>query len=162
MSRYYLDWCLLKHTVQSHLIMQQYFKPPKLDSIEIGDYIEVMEGEHMGRHGVVDWFLKKDTKLWFQDIFTVDNTECSGRLSSISVPTAIVQRMSIMQTVQFTKERGYDIRPGDVVTVACGPEYEAKGVVQSVDFPNACLTLLCNSDHALVSTINLNSGISNL
>ncbi|KAG2113777.1 uncharacterized protein F5147DRAFT_650196 [Suillus discolor] len=247
-SRYYLDRRLLKHTVQSWLPMQQYFNPPKLDSIEIarpishfctlgassaarahrrthlrfhrsssvypfhvrsvhrmiiffphkhwtlslkisvisanrhkhqfsysniqtssylspdslkesqstfltyiGDYIEVMEGEHMGKRGVVDWFSKKDTNLWFRDIFIVDNTECSGGLSSISVPAAIVQRTSITQTIQFTKERGYDVRPGDVVTVARGPEYEAKGVVQSIDFPNACLTLLCDGDHALIN-----------
>ncbi|KAG2124846.1 uncharacterized protein EDB93DRAFT_1110428 [Suillus bovinus] len=104
---------------------------------------------------IVDWLSKKDTKLWFRDIFTMDDTECSGKLSSISVPIAIVQRTSTTQTIQFTKERGYNIRPGDIVTVARGPEYEEKGVVQSVDFPNARLTLLCDGDHSLASTINL-------
>jgi hypothetical protein len=132
------------------------------DSIEIGDYIEVLKGEHVGKCRVINWFPKGDTKLLFRDIFTVDNDESSSGLSSISVPVAIVQRMSTTQTIQFTKERGYDIKPGDVMTVVRGPEYEAKGVVQSVDFPNARLTLLCDIDHTLVSTIHLDSGISDM
>ncbi|KAG2086017.1 uncharacterized protein F5147DRAFT_659334 [Suillus discolor] len=41
-------------------------------------------------------------------------------------------------------------KPGDVVRVARGPEYPAKGVVRSVDFPNTCLTLLSEIDHSLV------------
>ncbi|KAG1867358.1 hypothetical protein F4604DRAFT_1927661 [Suillus subluteus] len=81
------------------------------------------------------------------DIFTLNNVE----LSSISVPAAMVQWTDITKTIQYMKERGYDIRPGDVVTVVHGPEYEAKGVVQCVDFPNAHLTLLCEGDHSLIN-----------
>lgn len=135
----------------SRLPTQQYFEPPKPDSIQIGDYIEVQEGEHKGKRGIVDWCAKGDTYIWFWDIFIPKNTE----LSSISVPAAIVQRTDIGKTIQYTKERGYDVRPGDVVTVVRGPEYEAKGVVQHVDFPNAHLTLLCHGDHSLVSMIHL-------
>jgi hypothetical protein len=51
------------------------------------------------------------------------------------------------------KEKGYDVKPGDVVRVVHGLEYQVKGVVQSVDFPKAQLTLLSESDRSLVSTI---------
>ena len=66
-----------------------------------------------------------------------------------------VQRTRLPQTIKFTKEKGYDIKPGDVVSVARGPEYQTKGVVQNVDFLKARLTLLSESDHSLVSEFNL-------
>ncbi|KAG1890413.1 hypothetical protein F4604DRAFT_1914959 [Suillus subluteus] len=110
--------------MQSQLLTQQHFQPLELDSIQIGDFIEVLQGEHMGKRGVVDWFAKGDDKIWFQDIFTMESIESSGGLSSLSVPTALVQRMNLTPTLQYTKERGYDVRPGDVVTVIRGPEYE--------------------------------------
>ncbi|KAG1811296.1 hypothetical protein EV424DRAFT_1542578 [Suillus variegatus] len=131
--RYYLDRRPLNHTVQSHFPAQQHFEPQELDSIQIGDFIEVLEGEHMGKRGVVDWFSQGDNKLWFWDIFNMESIESSGGLSSLSVP-----------------ESGYDVRPGDIVTVICGPEYEAKGVVQSVDFPNAHLSVLCDGNHTVI------------
>ncbi|KAG1740431.1 uncharacterized protein EDB91DRAFT_1248312 [Suillus paluster] len=55
------------------------------------------------------------------------------------------------KTLQFTKERGYDVKPGDVVIVARGPEFQMKGVVQIVDFPNTCLTLISEGDYSLVN-----------
>jgi hypothetical protein len=75
---------------------------------------------------------------------------------------AFVQQTRLPQTIKFTKEKGYDVRPGDVMRVAHGPEYQTKGIVQRVDFPKACLTLLSESDHSLVSEIELDSGISDL
>jgi hypothetical protein len=62
-----------------------------------------------------------------------------------------------VQIPNFTKERGYDVKPGDRVRVARGSHYKATGIVQSVDFPNACLTLKCDSGDTLVSTILLNA-----
>ncbi|KAG1729930.1 hypothetical protein EDB19DRAFT_1832236 [Suillus lakei] len=148
-SKYYLDRRPLTHTLTSRLPMQQYFEPSESDSIQIRDYIEVQEGEHRGKHGVVDWCAKGDTNIWFQDIFTPKNTE----LSSISVPAAIVQWTDLTKTIQYMKERGYDVRPGDVMTVVRGLEYEAQGVVQHVDFPNARLVLMCDGNHSLLNIL---------
>ncbi|KAG1885840.1 uncharacterized protein F5891DRAFT_1201663 [Suillus fuscotomentosus] len=150
-SKYYLDLRPLNHTLNSHLPAQQFFEPLESDSIQIGDYIEVLEGEHMGRRGVVNWFAKGDTCLWFRDILTADSTEPDDTLGSILVPAGIVQRTDLRKTLQFTKDKGYDVRPGDVVTVARGLEHGAKGVVQSVDFPNARLTLLCEGDYSIIT-----------
>ncbi|KAG1889590.1 uncharacterized protein F5891DRAFT_1198655 [Suillus fuscotomentosus] len=116
-SKYYLDQCPLNHTVHSQFPMQQDFEPSELDSIQIGDFIEVLDGEHMGKRGVVDWLAKGDNKLWFRDILSMESIESSGGLSSLSVPIAIVQRTDLTATIQYTKERGYDVRPGDIVTV---------------------------------------------
>ncbi|KAG2127246.1 hypothetical protein DEU56DRAFT_958827 [Suillus clintonianus] len=151
-SKYYLDQRPLKHTLNSHLPTQQHFKPPSdSDTIEIGDYIQVMDGEHTGKRGIVDWCCKRESYLWFRDILTAHDTESSDDLSSIKVFTTMVRRTNLAQTIQFTKERGYDVRPGDAVSVARGPELGAKGIVQRVDFPNAHLILLCDGDKSLIN-----------
>ncbi|KAG2109826.1 hypothetical protein DEU56DRAFT_920264 [Suillus clintonianus] len=150
-SKYYLDRRPLSHALPSQLPTQQYFEPsPDSESIEIGDNIRVGDGPHAGKFGIVTWITSGSTYLWFRDVCTQDNTESSGELSSISVPTAFVQRTNLTHTLQYTKERGYDVRPGDVVSVVRGPEYEAKGFVHSVDFPNARLTLVSDGDRSLV------------
>jgi hypothetical protein len=63
----------------------------------------------------------------------------------------VVRRVRIPDVLKFTKEKGYDVKPGDRVRVARGSDYGATGIVQSVDFPNAHLTLKCDGGDALVS-----------
>ncbi|KAG2028666.1 hypothetical protein BDR03DRAFT_988281, partial [Suillus americanus] len=100
------------HVCQEATKEVQHFEPPSnSDSIEIRDYIQVVDGEHTGRHGTMDWFSKGDTNLWFRDIFTANNVKSS--LSSILVPVTMVQWTDLAQTILFTKERGYDVKPGD-------------------------------------------------
>ncbi|KAG2091351.1 uncharacterized protein F5147DRAFT_657956 [Suillus discolor] len=158
-SRYYLDHHYQTCTMQSHLPLYQHFEPPpESQSIEIGDYIEVLVGEHMGKQGIVTWSPGPQaiggTQLWFQDespqTSTLHYTEYYSGPPSIQIPVAFVQRTRLPQTIKFTKEKGYDLKPGDVVRVARGPEYQTKGIVQSVDFPKARLTLLSESDHSLI------------
>ncbi|KAG2340114.1 hypothetical protein BDR05DRAFT_1002860 [Suillus weaverae] len=119
-SKFYLDHCPLCHTLQPQLPTQQYFEQPlDSESIKIGDMIEVLKGVQRGKWGIVQWFPKGGTHLWFQD-------------------------------TQYTKEKGYDIRPGDIVSVLRGPEYQRKGVVESIDFLNGRLTLISDSDFSLI------------
>ncbi|KAG1807644.1 uncharacterized protein BJ212DRAFT_1303361 [Suillus subaureus] len=138
------------HGELSRLPMQQHLKPPSdFNSNEIGDYIEVLDGEHMGKCSVMNWYYKGATNLWFWDILD-DKRECSDGLWSISVPVAMVQQTNLAQTIQYTKDRGYDIRLGDVMIVLCGLEYQMKGVMHNVNFPNTCLTILSDGDQSLV------------
>lgn len=135
--------------------MQQHYEPPPDKSIQVGDPIEVLIGEHMGKCGIVSWFPVGAAQLWFRDanpVFIEEETEYSLGPPIIQVAAAFVRRTHLSQTITYTKERGYDVRPGDVVSVARGPEYQAKGIVQSVDFPKARLTLLSESDQSLVCT----------
>lgn len=106
----------------------------------------MLSGEHEGKCSIVRWLSKGGNNLWFQD----------GTLN-IPVPISVVRRTHLphLQTLQYTKDRGYDVKPGDVVRVARGPEYQTKGVVRNVDFPNARLSLLSDIDHSLVSNIFL-------
>ncbi|KAG1802905.1 uncharacterized protein HD556DRAFT_1437964 [Suillus plorans] len=113
-SKYYLDCRHLSHMLHAQLPAQQLFKPPPdIESIQIGDCIEVLVGEHMGKCGI-----------W--------------------------THLPHLQTLQYTKDKGYDVKPGDVVRVARGLEYQTKGIVRSVNFPHARLTLLSDIDHSLV------------
>lgn len=112
----------------------------------------------MGKCGIVDWFPSGGSMLWFRDtnpmLTTGDDTHV--RPPSIQVPAIMVQRMHLPPTIKFMRDRGYDVRPGDVVSVARGPEYEATGVMQSVNVPEACLTILSTRDHTIVSSMQLN------
>lgn len=119
----------------------------------------------MGKCGIVSWFPVGATQLWFRDanpIFIEDETKYDLGPPILQVPTVFVRRTHLAQTITYTKERGYDVGPGDVVSVARGPEYQAKGVVQSVDFPKARLKLLSESDQSLVSTFQHDLSISDL
>ncbi|KAG1738151.1 uncharacterized protein EDB91DRAFT_1249469 [Suillus paluster] len=60
-------------------------------------------------------------------------------------------RIHLAQTIKYTKDKGYDIRPGDFVNVARRLEYQATAVVQSVDFLMARLTLLSQTDGSLIN-----------
>lgn len=125
----------------------------------------MLAGPHFKKCGIVEWIAMKGTMLWFRDanpLLVGDDVEPSVGPSRICVPATIVQRTKLPTTISFTKERGYDVKAGDVVSVARGPEYQRRGVVQSVDFPNACLTLLSDGDHTLVSINYYDSSMADL
>ncbi|KAG1895209.1 uncharacterized protein F5891DRAFT_984416 [Suillus fuscotomentosus] len=123
-SRYYLDRCPLHHTFQASLPTRQHFEPcPESDSIEVGDHIEVLAGEHWRKCGVVEWFSMGGTMLWFRDMnFTLagDDVKSSVVPSRIQVPATVVRRTKLPDTLKYTQERGYDVRPGDVIDVPIG------------------------------------------
>ncbi|KAG1759388.1 hypothetical protein EDD22DRAFT_849256 [Suillus occidentalis] len=120
-SKYYLARRPLKHVLQKLPPTQQLFEPPpKTESIEIGDYVEVLGGH-------------------------------TGPLVLIQVLLVWVRRIRLAQTIKYTTDKGYDVKPGDFVNVAHGPEYQTTGVVQSVDFAMAHLTLLSQTDGSLIN-----------
>lgn len=99
--------------------------------------------------------------LWFRDV-NHPLTENEFRSPHIAVPATISQRIRLPPTLKFTKDRGYDIRPGDSISVARGPEYLATGIVQTVDFIQARLQFLSDGDQSLVRrTVAFISNISN-
>ncbi|KAG1795958.1 uncharacterized protein HD556DRAFT_1307185 [Suillus plorans] len=119
-----------QEATNEELPTQPDFDPlPKLKSLQISNDIEVCAGEYMGQCGIVMWFSMGETTLWFWARGVIQD-------QLINIPTAFVQHIHPFKTLQFTKERGYDVRPGDVVIVACGPEFQTKGVMQTMDFPN--------------------------
>ncbi|KAG1788772.1 uncharacterized protein HD556DRAFT_1447617 [Suillus plorans] len=118
-SKYYLDRRPLSHTPQARLPTQQLFNPPPdIESIQIGDSIDVLMGEHIGKSGIVHWLSKGGNYLWFQH-----------ESLNIPVPIKVVQRIFKPQTLQYMQDKGYNVKPGDVVRVARGSEYPVKGVI---------------------------------
>ncbi|KAG2071710.1 hypothetical protein BDR04DRAFT_1117535 [Suillus decipiens] len=45
-----------------------------------------------------------------------------------------------------TAKHGYDVRPGDIVSITQGPEFYSKGTVSSMNFLGAKLTIDTNYD----------------
>ncbi|KAG1823890.1 uncharacterized protein BJ212DRAFT_1296412 [Suillus subaureus] len=148
-SKYYLDRCPLMHALQSQLPTQQICEPPPdTESLEIGDYVKVLEGYYKGKCGTISWFSLGTSVLYLW----VDNTPmCASALVMIKVPLAWVQQMYLALTIKYTKDKGYDVRPGDFVKVVHGPEHQMTGVVHSIDFPMAHLTLLSQTDESLIN-----------
>ncbi|KAG1749183.1 hypothetical protein EDD22DRAFT_850974 [Suillus occidentalis] len=108
-SKYYLDQHPLGHMQQAQPPIQQLFTPPTdVESIQIGDCVEVLVGEHIGKCDIVHWLPKGGDGLWFQD----------GTFN-IPVPMAVVWRTCLphLQTLQFMKDKGYDVGPGNIVDV---------------------------------------------
>ena len=143
------------------------------DDIQIGDYIKVLLGEHNGKYGTVRWLdgtvrwldgtvrwldgtvrWLDGTDLWFIDETNISQTTgFNFATSGVRVPTESVRRLHFLNILKFTKESGYNVKPGDNVLIARGPHYGITGTVQSVDFPNASLKLKCDNDNTSVSNI---------
>ncbi|KAI6037654.1 hypothetical protein EDC04DRAFT_2604570 [Pisolithus marmoratus] len=58
---------------------------------------------------------------------------------SVSMDKALITPPS---TLQFSREREYDVTIGDCVQVVHGPAVDIKGLICSVDFISGCLTVL--------------------
>ncbi|KAG1897337.1 uncharacterized protein F5891DRAFT_982725 [Suillus fuscotomentosus] len=146
-SRYYLDRCPLHHILHSSLPTQQHlYSPPESESLQVGDHIEVLAGEHWKKCGIVEWIPTGGTMLWFRDASPVlagDDVESGVGPFRIQVPVTIVQRTKLPNTLRYTKDKGYDVRPGDVTI-------KAKGSYRASTFQTARLTLLSDSDHSLI------------
>ncbi|KAG1801728.1 uncharacterized protein BJ212DRAFT_1487621 [Suillus subaureus] len=97
------------------------------DSHKIGDHIEVLVGQHIGKQGIMTIPPHGGTDLWFQDEslqnFIAGATKYYLGPPIIQVPVATIWQMHLPQTIKFTREKGYDIKPGDVIEVAHSPEY---------------------------------------
>ncbi|KAG1780895.1 hypothetical protein EV702DRAFT_1042602 [Suillus placidus] len=135
-SKYYLHHCPVDHTLQAYMLAPQYVDPPdKPKSIKIGDYITVTVGNLIGKCGLILWATGEF--IWFQD---ETDLQRSDDHTAVATPS-----------LHLTTEHGYNIRPGDVVSVAHSPKFHTKGVVTEVDFLKALLTLETEGNHSLVT-----------
>ncbi|KAG1899890.1 uncharacterized protein F5891DRAFT_980831 [Suillus fuscotomentosus] len=152
-SKYYLDRHPLRHTLQAQLalpLLQVVEPPPKQDSIEVGDYVQVFEGEYLGKSGIVEWFPAGSTTLFLRDADLDMNADVMEGPLPVQVPAAMVQRARLAPIIKYTKDRGYDVKPGDFVSVVRGPEFGTTGFVHSVNFPMARMKIQSSSDYSLI------------
>ncbi|KAG2112352.1 uncharacterized protein F5147DRAFT_771418 [Suillus discolor] len=123
---------------------------PEHDPFEVGDYVQVFEGEYLGKSGIVEWFPTGSTILFLRDAdldMNVDNMEGPPL---VQVPVAMVQQTCLPPIIEYTKDRGYDVKPGDFMSVVHGPEFWTTGFVHSVDFPTARMKIQSSSDYSLI------------
>jgi ribosomal protein L24 len=146
-----LDRRPIDRTLQAYMSAPQYVDPPEEPkTIEIGDYVTVTMGDLIGKSGLVLW--ASGEFIWLHDDADLQRSD-DHATPFLRVQASMVERTRLPATIKFTKERGYDIRPGDAVSVARGPEFRTKGVVSAVDFLKAQLTLETDGDHSFVSFI---------
>ncbi|KAG2740339.1 hypothetical protein P692DRAFT_20753428 [Suillus brevipes Sb2] len=105
-------------------------------------------GDLLGKSGLVLW--ASGEFIWLHDDADLQRSD-DHATPFLRVQASMVERTRLPATIKFTKERGYDIRPGDAVSVARGPEFRTKGVVSAVDFLKAQLTLETDGDHSFIT-----------
>ncbi|KAG1859464.1 hypothetical protein C8R48DRAFT_673997 [Suillus tomentosus] len=141
-SKYYLECHLIDRTLKIHMSIPTYINLlQESKSIKIGDFLQVLVGDWIGKSGVVQWV--SNFLIWFQDEMELLMNDASSHVAPhfIQVEAVMVERTCLSATLEFTKEYGYNVRPEDVISIACGPEFHTEGVVHSMDFINAQLTL---------------------
>ncbi|KAG1894033.1 uncharacterized protein F5891DRAFT_1195724 [Suillus fuscotomentosus] len=134
--KYYLDHRPLRHMLQAQLalpLLQVVEPPPEHDPIEVGDY-----------------FPAGSTTLFLWDAGLDVNADDMEGPQPTQVPTAMVRRTHLAPTIKYTKDRAYDVKPGDFVSVVHGPKYRTMGFMHSVDFPTAHMRIQSSSDYALI------------
>ncbi|KAG2136428.1 hypothetical protein DEU56DRAFT_756334 [Suillus clintonianus] len=147
-SQYYLDRRPLQHSLQGQVLSSQPL--PEHESIEIGDFVEVLVGQDFGKSGTVEWVSPGGVIVWFRHSILSVTPQDDFMPPLIEAPASSIQRTRLPATIKFTKERGYDVRPGDSVSVVRGPDYMTTGVVQRVDFVKARLLVLSEDDQSIV------------
>ncbi|KAG0698113.1 hypothetical protein DFH29DRAFT_878242 [Suillus ampliporus] len=143
-SMYYLDHCPIDQTLQGHMSTQLYLDPPQESkTVEIGDYVQVLIGDWLGKSGTVQW--ASNGFIWFQDDSDLlrINDRSGVAPPFIQVAATMVECTRLSATLKFTKEHGYDVRPGDVVSVARGPEFRTQGMIT---VPIRFVTKMRNAD----------------
>ncbi|KAH0826000.1 hypothetical protein J3R83DRAFT_7469 [Lanmaoa asiatica] len=109
-----------QHLLESHSPDQQVWAPvgvlnPSIaegpvEQVQIGDMVEVRHGPHTGKTGFVFSVERPASTLSF---VSSDNVV-------YKVPTDTVSFTPDRRTLQFSPERGYDVRQGDTITVLRG------------------------------------------
>lgn len=115
-----------------------------VEQVEIGDTVEVRRGSHAGQTGVA---------------FSVERL--AGMLSFMSsdnvlykVPIDTVSFTPDHRALQFSPERGYNVRQGDVVMVIRGDHRGASGTVINVNLESKILEL-APSESPMVSCVHI-------
>ena len=105
----------------------KYPLPATISTIQCSDFAVVSSG----LEGTVEWINHKRTHIWIDQ-----NLE--------GMPIELVQWRP-PSTLSFTKERGYDIMIGDIVTVVRGRWHRNIGEVHAVSFADASIILWLSS-----------------
>ncbi|KAI6039517.1 hypothetical protein EDC04DRAFT_3007913 [Pisolithus marmoratus] len=118
-----------------------------------GDVIRVHRGPFAGQGGIIEW-ISPDGKVWVSKSGKGKNKEdaltgeCDPASSQIMVAMDIsdlhVERA--LNTLTFSKDRGYNVAVGDTVEVARGQWRHSEGIVKTVDLTKASLDIVHPAD----------------
>ena len=147
---------------------------PGHEDIRPGDTAVVLQGPHKGAEAIIEWMDVSGTQAWiylqekdesntYADVPSGSkagvrnyprrglNQQAKKIMVTVNVHDIRVQRPT--NTLNFSKERGYDVCAGDDVEVARGEWFRSRGVVQRVCFDRGHLDLVCEADGQKVSIV---------
>ncbi|KAI6045518.1 hypothetical protein EDC04DRAFT_2598811 [Pisolithus marmoratus] len=133
--------------------------------IQPGDFICIISGPHKGLCSMLHWHSSCKILITLSTLHQADpdnlgdkgksraqEPKVPGSNSNINEGSDLIQVSVSMDevliippsTLQFSREKGYDVTISDHVQVAHGPAVGIKGLVHSVDFISGCLTVLAD------------------
>ncbi|KAI6016498.1 hypothetical protein EDC04DRAFT_2608443 [Pisolithus marmoratus] len=133
--------------------------------LQPGDFIHVISGPHKGLCGTLHWHSSHKILITLSTLQQADpdnlgdkgksraqEPKVLGSNGDIDEGSDLIQVSVSMDevliippsTLQFSREKGYDVTIGDCVRVARGPAVGIEGLVHSVDFVSGHLTVLAD------------------
>ncbi|KAI5980487.1 hypothetical protein EDC04DRAFT_3100613, partial [Pisolithus marmoratus] len=123
-----------------------------------GDVVRAHRGPFAGQGGIIEW-ISPNGKVWVSKSGKGKNKEdaltgeCDPASSQIMVAMDIsdlhVERA--LNTLTFSKDRGYNVAVGDTVEVARGQWRHSEGIVKTVDLTKASLDIVCPADRIQIN-----------
>ena len=141
---------------------------PRHEVVQPGDTAIVHWGPYKGAQALIEWMDLECTQVWIyikgreETKVPAVNLLLNSRekhidqkidytMVAVNIHDIWVQRPS--DTLTFSKDKGYDVCPGDSIEVARGNWFRAKGVVQTVHFEKGLLDFVFDADAQKVSLI---------
>ena len=141
---------------------------PKHEVVQPGDTAIVYRGPYKGAQAIIEWMDLEGTQVWIyikgreETKVPAVNLPVNSRekhidhqvdylMVAVKIHNIRVQRP--LDTLTFSKEKGYDVCQGDSIEVMRGNWFRAKGVVQMVHFEKGLLDFMCDVDTQKVCLI---------
>ncbi|KAI5994381.1 hypothetical protein EDD15DRAFT_2366460 [Pisolithus albus] len=131
----------------------QVFHSLSKDEALPGDLFEAHRGPYAGRRGIIEW-ISPDGKVWVSDrgkgqskgsALADGQTPAPGRnMVAMDMSDLVIE--PALNTLTFSKDKGYNVAVGDTVEVARGQWCHSEGLVKAVDLTKTSLDVMRTAD----------------
>ncbi|KAI6015602.1 hypothetical protein EDC04DRAFT_2608827 [Pisolithus marmoratus] len=113
--------------------------------IQPGDFVCIISGPHKGLCSMLHWYSGCEILITLSMLQQADPDNL-GDKGSPGPKNPNMDKVLIIppSTLQFSREKGYDVTIGNCVQVAHGPAISIKGLICPVDFVSGHLTVLAD------------------
>ncbi|KIK20124.1 hypothetical protein PISMIDRAFT_106355, partial [Pisolithus microcarpus 441] len=130
-----------------------------LDNVNLpGDVFEVHHGPYAGQMGIIEW-ISPDSKVWVSDhgkgkskgSALVDGQTPTPGQTMVAMDMSDLLIKPALNTLTFSKDKGYNVAMGDTVEVARGQWYHSEGLVKAVDLTKTSLDVMHTADRTQIN-----------